>query len=69
VYHNGCKLLASRGHGVEIEYAVPEETIVEHSDEESRALRDALPSWPSGEMDETNVSGVVENRLEDLGYK
>ena len=32
-------------------------------------LLDGLPPWPDGQEVETEVAGVVEDRLETLGYK
>jgi len=69
VYRNQSKLIASKGHGVESGFSLPDETVVELPDEEYEALTSALPPWPSENEAETEVSGVVEDRLEQLGYK
>ena len=69
VYHNKYKLLASRGHNVEIGYELPEETQTELPVDIQNALREQLPPWPDEDGQATEVSGVVEDRLEKLGYK
>ncbi|EMA63367.1 sulfatase [Halorubrum distributum JCM 13561] len=69
VYHRNFKLLASKGHGVEVGYSLPEETITDLPDDIHESLRDQLPAWPAENDSETEVSSVVENRLEKLGYK
>ena len=75
VYHGDCELLASRGHGVEVGYELPDETVVDLPEAEYEHLSGNLPPWPSatgnGSVagDETEVDGVVEDRLEQLGYK
>lgn len=69
VYHEDYKLLVSKGHDVEVGYSVPDESIVELPEEELGALRDHVPPWPDESDRETEVSGVVEDRLEQLGYK
>ena len=69
VYYQNFKLLASKGHGVEVGYSLPEETITDLPDDIHESLRDQLPPWPAENDSETEVSSVVENRLEKLGYK
>ena len=71
VYHGDYKLLTSRGHGVEVGFELPAESITELPAEEHALLTDSVPPWPgeSGVDGETEVSGVVEDRLETLGYK
>lgn len=68
IYHGGYKLLVSQGHGVEFGYSVPDETRVDLPDDEYEILTKELPPWPSESNAKTEVSGVVEDRLEDLGY-
>lgn len=69
VYRDGYKLLASKGHGVEVGYSVPDETVINLPDDEYDALKRELPPLPSEGGAETEVSDVVEDRLEQLGYK
>jgi hypothetical protein len=69
VYHRNFKLLASKGHGVEVGYSLPEEAITDLPDDIHESLRDQLPAWPVENDSETEVSSVVEDRLEELGYK
>lgn len=69
VYYRNFKLLASKGHGVEVGYSLPEESITDLPDDIYESLRDQLPAWPAENDSETEVSSVVENRLEKLGYK
>lgn len=69
VYYRNFKLLASKGHGVEVGYSLPEETIIDLPDDIHESLRDHLPPWPTESDSETEVSSVVESRLEELGYK
>jgi len=69
VYHRNFKLLASKGHGVEVGYSLPEESMTDLPDDIHESLRDQLPASPTEKDSETEVSSVVENRLEKLGYK
>ena len=75
VYHGDYKLLASRGHGAEVGFELPEETVVDLPEDVHELLVRNLPPWPSATDDggrtddETEVGGVVEDRLEQLGYK
>lgn len=69
VYQRNFKLLASKGHGVEVGYSLPEETITDLPGDIHESLRDQLPAWPAENDSETEVSSVVENRLEKLGYR
>ena len=68
VYRDQSKLIASKGHSVEFGFSLPDETVVELLDEEYEMMKSALPPWPSESDAETEVSGVVEDRLEQLGY-
>lgn len=69
VYQNEYKLLVSKGHDVEVGFRLPEETRVELPDDKHERLVAQIPPWPSETDKETEVSEVVEDRLEDLGYK
>ncbi|PHQ39381.1 sulfatase [Halorubrum persicum] len=69
VYRNQSKLIASKGHNAEFGFSLPDETVVELSDKEYETMKSSLPPWPSESDAETEVSGVVEDRLEQLGYK
>ncbi|PSP85586.1 sulfatase [Halobacteriales archaeon QS_6_64_34] len=75
VYHGDYKLLASRGHGAEVGFELPEETVVDLPEDVHELLVRNLPPWPSADGSETagdgetEVGGVVEDRLEQLGYK
>ncbi|WP_123620085.1 sulfatase-like hydrolase/transferase [Halorubrum sp. CSM-61] len=69
VYRDQSKLIASKGHNAEFGFSLPDETVVELPDEEYETMKSALPPWPSESDAETEVSGVVEDRLEQLGYK
>jgi len=42
---------------------------VQLPNEEYETIKSALPPWPSESGAKTEVSGVVEDRLEQLGYK
>jgi arylsulfatase A-like enzyme len=69
IYDGEYKLIVSRGDDVEVGYALPDEEPIELPEEVRQDLVDGLPSWPDGEDVETEVAGVVEDRLETLGYK
>lgn len=69
VYHRNYKLLTSKGHNVEIGYTLPEETMTELPNEVYESLCEQIPAWPDESTSETEVSSVVEDRLEKLGYK
>lgn len=69
VYRNQSKLIVSKGHNAEFGFSLPDETVVELPDEEYETMKSVLPPWPSESDAETEVSGVVEDRLEQLGYK
>lgn len=69
IYSGNYKLIVSRGDGVEAGYSVPDERLVKIPDETREAMMQALPPWPDGSKATTEVSGVVEDRLADLGYR
>lgn len=69
VYLDGYKLIVSKGDDAEIGFTVPEEERTEIPDDIHDAMEGVLPPWPDRGEDSTEVSGMVENRLETLGYK
>jgi len=69
IYSGQHKLIVSRGDDVEVGYSLPEEERTDLPEETRQAMLDDLPPWPDGEGVETEVAGVVEDRLEKLGYK
>lgn len=69
IYYDEYKLIVSRGDGVEVGYTLPEETRTDLPEEIKRRLREGLPPWPGGGEVGTDVAGVVEDRLEKLGYR
>ncbi|WP_049893863.1 sulfatase-like hydrolase/transferase [Salinarchaeum sp. Harcht-Bsk1] len=68
VYSDGDKLIASES-GTTLTFDLPDETPVEFDSASTETLRSKLPPWPDSDIGSTNVSGVVENRLDALGYK
>jgi arylsulfatase A-like enzyme len=69
IYDGEYKLLVSSGDDVELGYRLPAEEQVTVPAERREAMLDALPPWPDGQRVGTQVSGVVEDRLEQLGYR
>lgn len=69
VYDGEYKLLVSRGHDVEAGFSLPDEEPTPVPDERRRRMRDALSHWPAGSEETTEVSSVVEDRLDHLGYR
>lgn len=63
----GYKLIVSKGDGESLGFSVPEEELTELPPDIESDLRDALPDWPSGGT-ERQISGTVQQRLDDLGY-
>jgi len=68
VYRGAYKLIASKGHDFEMGFDLPEERQVKIPSESLAAMQDAIPPWPDENNQETEVSEVVEDRLEQLGY-
>ena len=69
MYWNQSKLIASKDPKAEFGFSLPDETVVKLPDEDYETMKSALPLWPSKSDDETEVSGVAEDQLEQLGYK
>ena len=73
VYGGKWKLLRSKSDGEEVAFRLQEEEKVATPPEEVRdQLSSAFPAWPSSDPDEEDnqrVSGTVESRLKNLGYK
>ncbi|AEH36978.1 sulfatase-like hydrolase/transferase [Halopiger xanaduensis] len=69
VYDGAYKLIVSRGDDVEVGYEVSEEELVDVPADRRNTMIDALPAWPDGTNVQTEVSGMVEDRLEQLGYR
>lgn len=65
VYRGEWKLVAAE-HAT-AEFALPGEELATIPDAERERMVDVLPGWETGEA-ELEVSGLVEQRLEDLGY-
>jgi len=69
IYDGEYKLIVSKGDGVELGYHLPGEEQTTVPQETREAMLDELPAWPDGERVGTEVSDVVADRLETLGYK
>ena len=70
IYRGKYKLIVSKGDDVEAGFQIPEERHEEPDDEEPwSGMRSALPPWPDGNFMTTDVSEVVEERLDTLGYR
>ncbi len=69
VYDGAYKLVVSPSDGVELGYELPAEEQTTVPETQREQMLDALPPWPDGRRADTEVSGVVEDRLEQLGYK
>ncbi|MFC7071402.1 sulfatase-like hydrolase/transferase [Halobaculum lipolyticum] len=72
-YRDGWKLIVSRGDDAAVGFRLPEEpgaaaTRADLPADVERDLYDALPAWPDGTEPERRVSGMAQQRLEDLGY-
>ncbi|WP_436928155.1 sulfatase-like hydrolase/transferase [Halosimplex amylolyticum] len=68
VYLDEWKLVVSRGDDESVGFTLPEETLADLPADAEKRLYDALPAWPDGESPERHVSGMAQQRLEDLGY-
>lgn len=69
VYLEGYKLIVSKGDDAEVEFTVPDEEPSEIPEDIRDSMMAALPAWPDSTKGGTEVSDVVEGRLETLGYK
>jgi arylsulfatase A-like enzyme len=69
IYHDQYKLIVSKGDNIEEGYTLPEEQRVTIPEESRERMLRELPPWPDGSAATTEVSGVVEDRLNQLGYK
>jgi arylsulfatase A-like enzyme len=69
IYDGEYKLVVSRGDGVELGYQLPAEEQTDVPSERREAMLEGLPAWPDGQRVGTEVSDVVEDRLEQLGYR
>ena len=69
IYNGEHKLIVSNGDGVELGYRLPEEEQTTLPQETREAMLEELPAWPDGQRVETEVSDVVADRLEQLGYR
>lgn len=69
IYKDQYKLIVSRGDDVEVGFTVPDEERIEIPEEDQETMLQALPQWPDGSEATTEVSGVVEDRLANLGYR
>ena len=67
-YRKQSKLIASKDHNAEFGSSLPGETVVELPDDECET-ESALPPWAFESDAEPEVSGVVEDRLEQFVYK
>lgn len=65
VYSNGWKLIASEH--ASAEFVLPDEKLANIPDAEKDRMEAELPGWERQE-ESTQISGLVENRLRDLGY-
>ncbi|WP_277554142.1 sulfatase-like hydrolase/transferase [Halobaculum limi] len=73
VYRDGWKLIVSRGDDAAVGFRLPDDSgaTAEEADlppDVEADLYDALPAWPDGTEPERRVSGMAQQRLEDLGY-
>ena len=69
VYDGQWKLVVSKGDGAELGYRLPAEEQTTVPSGRREAMLDRLPAWPDGERVGTEVSDVVADRLEQLGYR
>lgn len=67
-YLDGWKLLVSERDGVAVGFDLPAEEPADLPADIERRLSEALPSWPDGHSPDVCVSGIAQQRLEDLGY-
>jgi len=69
VYLDGYKLIVSKGDDAEVGFTVPDEEPTGIPDNVRESMVASLPAWPDSAKEGTEVSDVVEGRLETLGYK
>ena len=69
IYDGAYKLIVSNGDDVELGYSLPGEEQTTIPPERREAMLDELPAWPDGQRVGTEVSDVVADRLEQLGYR
>lgn len=69
IYFDQYKLIVSKGDDVEEGYSLPEEQRKALPKDIRERMEHELPPWPDGSISTTEVSGVVEERLNQLGYK
>jgi arylsulfatase A-like enzyme len=67
-YIDDWKLVVSRSDDESVGFHLPDETPADLPTEVERQLTEALPAWPDGEQADVRVSGMAQQRLEDLGY-
>ncbi|WP_396611354.1 sulfatase-like hydrolase/transferase [Haloferax sp. S1W] len=67
-YADGWKLIVSQGDDESVGFQLPDETPTDLPADIERRLSEALPAWPNGEHADVRVSGMAQERLEDLGY-
>lgn len=67
-YLDEWKLVVSRGDDESVGFRLPEEVPEDLPADVERRLTEALPAWPNGERADVRVSGMAQERLEDLGY-
>ncbi len=68
-YLDDHKLIVSKGDETELGFDLPEERPTELPTDVRDHLHAALPAWPDGSEAGTTVSTVVEDRLDQLGYR
>jgi arylsulfatase A-like enzyme len=67
-YLGEWKLVVSRGDDAAVGFRLPDEDPADLPEDVRKHLFEALPAWPDGEHPERRVSGLAQQRLEDLGY-
>ncbi|SDM95406.1 Arylsulfatase A [Halogranum gelatinilyticum] len=67
-YADGWKLVVSQGDDESVGFDLADETPTDLPSDVERRLTEALPAWPNGEHADVRVSGMAQERLEDLGY-
>ncbi|WP_255197780.1 sulfatase-like hydrolase/transferase [Halorarius litoreus] len=67
-YVDDWKLVVSRGDDAAVGFSLPDEEPTDLPEDVEARLFEALPAWPDGEHPERRVSGMAQQRLEDLGY-